>query len=300
MMKFGIMGAGAVGSYFGAKLAKAGHATVFVGRQGFVDAVSGRGLRFRSGEIDETVPVEADTDCAALADSDVVLCCVKSAGTGAAGEQMKPHLGSDVTVVSFQNGFDNADRLAKALGRPVIPAAIYVAVEVPGPGEVLHHGRGDVVMGSGPTSDAIADVLREAGVPVTVSGQVREALWTKLTGNCALNALSAIGEMPYGGLVARPDVEAVMADIVRECVAVGRAIGLDLPGTDVDAVLAIARAMPAQMSSTAQDLMRGRPSEIDYLNGYVVRRGEELGVPVSANRALQVAVTLLEAGRRPR
>ncbi|WP_407529510.1 ketopantoate reductase family protein [Methylobacterium oryzisoli] len=299
-MKFGIMGAGAVGSYFGAKLVKAGYPTVFIGRESFVDRAAGHGLRFRSGDIDEAVPINAHTDCVALADADVVLCCVKSAATAAAGAQLKPHLRTTATVISFQNGFDNADRLGAALGRPVVPAAVYVAVEVPGPAEVLHHGRGDVVLGAAPTSEAIADVLRQAGIPVKVSGQVREALWSKLTGNCALNALSALGEQPYGRLVESPGVLAVMKDVIRECEAVGRAMGLQLPSADLDAVLAIARTMPAQLSSTAQDLVRGRPSEIDHLNGYVVRRGEELGVEVPANRALQVTVKLLETKRGDR
>ena len=140
----------------------------------------------------------------------------------------------------------------------------------------------------------VREALAAAGVPTEISDNVRGALWAKLILNCAYNALSAVGRIPYGELVQQPGVQDTMRDVVAECRAVAAADGVTLPG-DVDAaVRRIAETMPGQYSSTAQDLMRGKPSEIDHLNGYVVRRGEALGVPTPANRVLWAMVKLVE------
>jgi 2-dehydropantoate 2-reductase len=133
-----------------------------------------------------------------------------------------------------------------------------------------------------------------AGVPMQVSDEVVGALWAKLLLNCAYNALSAITQLPYGQLVHGTGVETAMRDVVNECLAVACASGVSVPGDVWQAVQRIAQTMPRQFSSTAQDLARGKPSEIDHLNGYIVQRGEALGVDVRANRMLWVTVKLLE------
>ena len=128
---------------------------------------------------------------------------------------------------------------------------------------------------------------------VTVAN-VRGALWAKLILNCAYNALSAISQLPYGRLVTSEGVRDSMRDVVDECVAVAQADGVTLP-PDVDAaVRRIAETMPGQYSSTAQDLARGKRSEIDHLNGYIAQRGAALGVPTPANRLLHTLVRLIE------
>jgi 2-dehydropantoate 2-reductase len=180
-------------------------------------------------------------------------------------------------------------------GVDVAAAVVYVATEMAGPGHLRHHGRGELVIEPSRRSDEVAQALVAAGVPTEVSDNVRGALWAKLILNCAYNALSAVGHIPYGELVLRPGVLEVMRDVVAECRVVAAADGVTLPG-DVDAaVRRIAETMPTQFSSTAQDLMRGKPSEIDHLNGYVVRRGAALGVPTPANRVLWAVVKLVEA-----
>jgi 2-dehydropantoate 2-reductase len=176
----------------------------------------------------------------------------------------------------------------------VAAAVVYVATEMAGPGHLRHHGRGELVIEPSTRSADLARALVTAGVPTEISDNVRGALWAKLILNCAYNALSAVGRIAYGELVQRPGVRDVMRDVVAECRAVAAADGVTLPG-DVDAaVRRIAETMPSQFSSTAQDLMRGKPSEIDFLNGFVVRRGEALGVPTQANRVLWALVKLVE------
>lgn len=290
-----VLGAGAVGCYYGGMLARAGHAVTLIGRPQHVQVFAAQGLRMQTLTFDETVPVAASTDASAVAGADVVLFAVKSPDTEAAGEQLRPHLAPDALVLCLQNGVDNAERLRAVLpGASVAAAVVYVATEMAGPGHLRHHGRGELVIEPAARSDEVAQALVAAGVPTEVSGNVRGALWAKLILNCAYNALSAVGRIAYGQLVQQPGVRDVMRDVVAECRAVAAADGVTLPG-DVDlAVRRIAETMPGQYSSTAQDLMRGKPSEIDFLNGFVVRRGEALGVPTPANRVLWTLVKLVE------
>ncbi|MDX9968825.1 MAG: 2-dehydropantoate 2-reductase, partial [Hydrogenophaga sp.] len=247
---------------------------------------------------DEQVPLAASTEASAVAGADVVLLCVKSPVTEASGEQMRPHLAPGALVLCLQNGVDNAERLRAVLpGHEVGAAVVYVATEMAGPGHLRHNGRGELVIAPSARSDVLAQALAAAGVPTEISDNVRGALWAKLILNCAYNALSAVGRIVYGELVQRPGVPEVMRDVVAECLAVARADGVTVPDGVEAAVRRIAETMPGQHSSTAQDLMRGKPSEIDFLNGYVVRRGDALGVPVPANRVLWSVVKLLEQPR---
>jgi 2-dehydropantoate 2-reductase len=294
-MRFAVMGAGAVGCYYGGMLARAGHEVVLVGRPAHVDAVRREGLRLQAQTFDERVRLRTDTEVAAVAGADVVLCCVKSPDTEGAARAMQPHLAPGTLVLSLQNGVDNAERLRAVLAQEVLPAVVYVATEMAGPGHVRHHGRGELVIGPSPRSAALVEVFGAAGVPVQVSDNVAGALWAKLVLNCAYNALSAITQLPYGRLVQGEGIAEVMRDLVNECLAVARAEGVTLPGEAHEAVRRLAGTMPAQYSSTAQDLARGKPSEIDHLNGLVVRRGEARGVPTPVNRALWALVKLMEA-----
>jgi len=289
------MGAGAVGCYYGGMLARAGHDVVLVGRPQHVEAVRRAGLRLQTSTFDAQVPMRASATPDAVQGAALVLFAVKSPDTEAAGKALAPFLGRDAAILTLQNGVDNAERLAATLGREVLSAAVYVAVEMAGPGHVRHHGRGELVIGRGSASDAMVAAFGAAGVRVEVSDNVDGVLWAKLIVNCAYNALSAIAQLPYGRLAQGAEVPAVMRDVVEECLAVARAAGVEVPGDMHAAVQQIARSMPEQRSSTAQDLARGRKSEIDHLNGVVVRKGEALGVPTPANRALLALVKLLES-----
>ncbi|MED5618974.1 ketopantoate reductase family protein [Ideonella sp. BN130291] len=297
-MNVAVMGAGAVGCYYGGMLARAGHEVCVVGRQAHVEAIRQHGLRLDTQTFDEHVTMQASTDARGVSGAELVLFCVKSTDTETAGLEIQPHLAPDALVLSLQNGVDNAERLQAVLGRPVLPAVVYVATEMAGPGHVKHHGRGELVIGPSARSDELVATFGAAGVPLQVSGNVAGALWAKLILNCAYNALSAITQLPYGRLVQGVGVEAVMRDVVAECLAVARASGVDVPGDVWAAVERIAHTMPTQLSSTAQDLARGRPSEIDHLNGLVLRKGQALGVPTPANRVLHTLVKLMEPGAR--
>ena len=292
------MGAGAVGCYFGGMLARAGHDVTLVARPQHVEAIRQGGLRIETKSFDEHVTLRASSDAAAVQGADLVLFCVKSTDTEAAGAQLKPYLAPGALVLCLQNGVDNADRLRTVLPpHQVAAAVVYVATEMAGPGHVKHHGRGELVIEPSRGSEAAAQALVAAGVPTEISANVRGALWLKLIINCAYNAVSAIAQQPYGLNVQGEGIREVMRDVVDECLAVAKAEGVEVPGDVHDVVAKLVESMPSQMSSTAQDLARGKRTEIDHLNGLIVRRGEALGIATPANRVLWALVKLLEGKR---
>ena len=298
-MRVAVLGAGAVGCYYGGMLARAGHPVTLIGRATHVEAFRKSGLRFEALKFDERIPVEASTSVEAVRGAQLVLFCVKSTDTDTAAAAMAPFLDADALVANLQNGVDNAERIQARISQPVIPACVYAATEMAGPGHLKHHGRGDLVIGTlgRATADALAQVrecFEAAGVPVVISDNVAAELWAKLVANCAYNAVSAISRLPYGVMIESPGVRELMRDVTAEVVAVAKADGIRLLPDVLERVYGIAKAMPTQHSSTAQDLARGKKTEIDHLNGYIVRRGEALGVPTPANRALWALVKLVE------
>ena len=300
ILKVAVMGAGAVGCYYGAMLARAGHDVVLIARPQHVEAIAAGGLRLQTARFDEHVRLAASTDPRAVQGADVVLFCVKSTDTESAGALIQPFLKADALVLCLQNGVDNADRLRVQLPQHDVAAAVvYVATEMVGPGHVKHNGRGELVLApstsAAASSQTLAKALVAAGVPTEISGNVRGALWAKLTLNCAYNAVSAITQLPYGKTVPGVGIKEVTRDLVAECLAVAAAEGVEIPG-DMDAAVGkIAETMKSQYSSTAQDLARGKLTEIDYLNGFIVRRGEALGIAIPVNRVMWALVKLLES-----
>jgi 2-dehydropantoate 2-reductase len=294
-MKVAVMGAGAVGCYYGGMLARAGHEVVLIARPQHVEAIQRDGLRLDTQHFDEHVRVAASTEASAAQGAQLVLFCVKSTDTDDAAHLLAPYLERDALVLSLQNGVENAERLRELLPQEAAAAVVYVAAEMAGPGHVKHNGRGELVIEPSTQSEHVARAFIEANVPTEISDNVRGALWAKLVLNCAYNALSAITRLPYGQLVQGEGVTRAMRDVVDECLAVAKADNVTIPGDVEAAVRRIAETMPNQYSSTAQDLARGKTSEIDHLNGLIVRRGEALGVPTPANRMLHVLVKAIES-----
>jgi 2-dehydropantoate 2-reductase len=303
-----VVGAGALGSYFGGLLARAGRKVTLIGRASHVDAVNRDGLLLRRLDAEERIAVSATTDIAAVRDAGLVLFSVKSLDTETAAAAMAPHLTRDAVVLSLQNGVDNPERIGRHAGNEVIPVLVYAGANIPAPGTVRHTGGGDVVIGrlkgfrGGSEADrllidAIAALFASTGVTVRVSGDIEADLWTKLVVNCAYNAISALGDAPYSRMVTTPEVRDLMLDAVKEVAAVAKAKGIRLPEDILDAAMKPADAMPQTKSSTAQDIAKGRPTEIAHLNGYVVREGEALGVATPVNRTLNALIKLLERKR---
>ncbi|MBR7963163.1 ketopantoate reductase family protein [Burkholderia vietnamiensis] len=295
-MRFAVLGAGAVGCYFGGMLALHGHDVVFIGRPVHVGAIRDHGLRIQTRTFDKFVPTDASTDIGAARSADVVFVCVKSGDTADAARALSRVLAPNALVISLQNGVDNAALLRAEIASPVICAAVYVASEMAGPGHLLHHGRGDLAMEASASSESLAQVLRTSGIPTRIADDVRATLWYKFVLNCAYNAISAIVQLPLGEMSHRDALRETMRAAVAECIAVAAAEGVhfaDGPAAIVEQIEAT--IPPGQYSSTAQDLARGRRGEVDYLNGAVVRRGRAAGIDTPVNRTLHLLVKMLEA-----
>ena len=300
-----VVGAGAVGGYFGGMLARAGAPVTLVGRAAHVDVWTRDGLFLDSANFQAHIPVAASTDIAASADAELVLFCVKSPDTEETARQLARHVRADTLIVSLQNGVDNVERIRAAASLDPIAAVVYVASSMPAPGHVKHGGRGDLLIGDlpGRVRPARDEALRRvsgwfeaAGVPCRMPADIQADLWTKLIANVGLNAISAVVRATYGDIVALPEPRETIRQLVEECVAVARAGGVALPAVDfVEMVCRFAEAVGPIYSSTSQDLDRGKRTEIDALNGFVVRRGAELGVPTPVNQALVALVKLREA-----
>ncbi|MEN9385129.1 MAG: ketopantoate reductase ApbA [Pseudomonadota bacterium] len=293
-MKIAVLGAGAVGCYYGGLLARGGHDVTLIGRPAHVAAIESHGLFFETAQWRAHIPIRASTDSTWVRHADTVLFCVKSGDTESAGAAIAPFLKPDAVVYSLQNGVDNAERLQALVSQKVVPVVVYVAAGMEGPGHVRHNGRGELVLGTEAVCDAFVAACQAAQIPVERSGAVTEALWNKLVINCAYNALSAITQQPYGKLVQTQGVGDLIDLVVAECLAVATAKGLSLPADLTSAVHQIAVSMAPQRSSTARDLARGKTTEVEHINGYIVREGRRLGVPTPVNATLQTLVKVFE------
>jgi 2-dehydropantoate 2-reductase len=298
--RIAVVGAGAVGGYFGGMFARAGAPTIFIGRKHFADAVISKGLVLDKLQGEERITAKATTEMSAIRDCSLILFCVKANDTSATARQMAPFVRPDATVVCLQNGVANADQVRSAANVVAVSAAVYVAVSVPEPGRVKHLARGDLTIGpSSKRTTELANVFARAGVFCRISDNIEGELWLKLLRNCALNAISALGHARYGQIAQSEDAKKLMEHVVDEVLAVSRAAGVVLPGvhdreSGMVAAMELATQMADAFSSTAQDLNRGRLTEIDALNGYIARRGGELGVPAPVNHALFTLVKLAE------
>ena len=298
--RIAVVGAGAVGGYFGGMFARAGAPAVFVGRKHFADAVNSKGLVLDKSQGLERIRARATTEMSAVRDCSLILFCVKANDTSATAKQMAPFLAPNATVVCLQNGVDNADQVRAAANVVAVPAAVYVAVSAPETGRVKHLARGDLIIG--PKSKITTELTKlfiRAGIPCEISDNIEGELWVKLLRNCALNAISALGHSRYGEIAQNADAKQLIKQIIDEVLAVAQATGIVLPGigdpeSGMAAAMELATQMAGALSSTAQDLDRGRSTEIDALNGYIARLGAELGIPAPVNHALFTLVKLAE------
>jgi 2-dehydropantoate 2-reductase len=301
-----VMGAGAVGCYFGGMLARAGAPVTMIGRQQHVEAMNRNGLFLDSIQFQEQIPISATTHVEAVRDSEIVLVCVKTLDTEEAAKSLEPYLGTSAVVVSLQNGVDNVERIRAATKVDAIPAVVYVAAAMTALGRVKHTGRGDLIIGNLSSRDQsnehrqhelekLAAVFTRAAIPCRISENIEGELWLKLIINCAYNAISALSRARYNRLVSNSWTRELMKKVVEECLAVANTAGVQMPNVELlDTTWKLAGAMPEATSSTEQDIARGRRTEIDSLNGYIVRRGAELGVETPLNQTLHALVKLLE------
>jgi 2-dehydropantoate 2-reductase len=313
-MHFLIMGAGAVGSAFGAFLKLSGHTVTLVGRKGHMDAVRNQGLAVSGiwgGHLAKGIAVHTGPETV-RGPFDAIFVSVKSFDTALAGRAVKPLLSDATLLISLQNGLGNIETLAAAAACPhVLGGRVIFGTTVERPGAVRVTVYTQPVMIGFPKkalpaappalvqkAKAAARAIHDAGIPCEYTGEIEKYLWAKLLYNCALNPLGALHKVHYGALGEDPALKKTMDAIVAEIFAVARARGTALfwngPREFLD--LFYSKLLPDtyhHRSSMLQDLERGRRTEIDSLSGMVVRYGREAGVPTPVNKEMMERIKAL-------
>ncbi len=306
-MKIAVIGAGAMGSLFGAYLAKAGEAVTLVDIwQEHVAAIRSQGLLLSEEAGDEVVRLDVVLGTGGLVAVDLVILFVKAAATRVAAVDAAALLRPGGRVLTLQNGLGNAEVIAEIVGAErVLAGTTAQGATLLGPGRVRHGGRGETHIGrlSGEVDGLCAQVaamLSNAGLPTVVEPDVRSLIWGKLVINTGINALTALLRLRNGQLAELAETRQLLALAVEEAVQVAGAAGVALPYENpLGKVLAVAAATGQNQSSMLQDVLRGSPTEIAVINGAIVREGERLGVATPVNRTLTLLVQALEKNLLP-
>ena len=307
-MKVAVFGTGAVGGYFGARLAEAGHDVGFIARGRHLEAIRAGGLRITSTKGDVLIaPAAASDDPRAIGVVDLVLVGVKAWQVPEAADAMGPLVGADTAVLPLQNGIEAPDQLIAVLGPgPVLGGYCRVIAQLDGPGHIRHSG-GEPYIGHGELDGSVSERVRRiqaafagaTGFAADIAPDVRVAMWSKFIFIASLSAIGALTDLPFVEIRGRPEVRRLLTNALEEACDVARASGVELPADSVGATLAFIETLPAQGTTSMQrDIAAGRPSELEAQSGAVIRIGERLGVSVPTHR--HVYDTLLPRERAVR
>jgi 2-dehydropantoate 2-reductase len=306
-VKVAVVGAGGIGSVFGGQLALAGHDVWLIHRRReVIDALEREGLRLEGPDGDRRVPVHATDDTTHVGAADLVLVVTKATDTRAAAEAARALIGAQTLVVTLQNGLGNLETIAEVLGAErCLLGMTYIGATLPGPGHARLTATGMSFLGepNGALSARVEHLARafsEAGLPTQATDRLWEMVWGKLVINAAMNATCALTGASGEAALRSEAACAWLGLVAEETAAVAAALGVSLPYPDAAArVRQHCRDVGASKPSMLQDMERGRPTEIDAINGAVVREGKRLGVPTPYNEALLLLVKAREeVGRR--
>jgi len=303
-MRIVVLGAGGVGGYFGAKLARAGEDVTFVARGAHLAAIRAAGLRVRSTiEGEAVVTVSAVEDTTGLAPADVVLLTVKAYGTEAVLERARGVVGPDTAVITLQNGVQSVELIDRVLGAGhAVGGAAYIFAVIAAPGVIEHRLLGRIAFGEmhgrrTPRAERVLAALQKAEIPAELSADIRRVMWEKYLLICAQAGMTALARVPAGVLRAHAPTWAMYRALVEEVAAVGRAEGVALAPDAVDSVMTAADALPpTAYSSLHHDLVNGKPLELEALHGHLVRLGRRHGVPTPMAAAVYAALLPHAAG----
>jgi 2-dehydropantoate 2-reductase len=304
-MRILVFGAGAVGGYFGALLARSGQAVTLVARGRTLEALRAQGLVVRLPDTTWRIPIAAVADPRDAPRPDLVLVCVKSYDTEAAAAALEPVVGPETVVLSLQNGVENEEVLGRRLGLPPLMIALTrIGVACTAPGEILYSGRGTIHFGEPDGRESVRarrtyDALSAAGVPCELRSDIRVLAWEKLAWNAGFNAVTTLTRATVAEALAHPGSREAIVQAMEETDAVATALGIPVRRTRTAAVLAeSARDLPDFRTSMLQDLLRGARLEHDALNGAVVRAAARTGIAVPVNRTLLGLLARLDPASR--
>ncbi len=298
-MKIAILGAGAVGGYYGGLLARSGNEVTFIARGAHLAAIRERGLRVESVHGDfEVCPAQATDDPATVGPVDLVLVTVKSYGLEEAAVAARSLVGPETCVLPLLNGLDAAERLAAVLGDgPVLAGLTHISASVVAPGVIrqvsplrrITFGERDGTIT--PRAGRIRDTLAAGGIEVVLTPAVEVALWEKFVFIASIGGVCSLARLPIGPVLALPETRQLYLDALREVEAVGRARGVALPADIVEQTLRLTEGFaPQTKPSLLADLEAGRPLELEALSGTVVRYGRQAGVPTPVHRVIYAAL----------
>ncbi|HVY51629.1 MAG TPA: 2-dehydropantoate 2-reductase [Devosia sp.] len=305
-MKIVVMGSGGIGGYFGARLAAAGQAVTFVARGTHLAAMQSHGLRIESplGNL-HLQPSQAVASPQEAGPADAIIFAVKMGDTERAAASLAPIMRPGVPVFTFQNGVEAPDMIAAALGPGhAVPGVARISSHIDAPGVIAHKtpfARLEFAEADNTSSDrcrAFHAACTAAGIDAEIPADIQRALWVKFAMLAPMSGVTTLTQRTAGPLRRNPDTRSLIEAAIREVVAVGKATGVALGDSDVDAVLQTIDALPEGMTtSMSHDRTSGKPLELNWLSGGVVRIGQRRGVPTPTHRFLAQALALESNGR---
>jgi len=303
-MKVCVVGAGAAGCTIGGTLTEGGSDVWLIDSyKEHIDVMNAIGLRMRDGDAERTVKVNARSSCDGIGAADLVIVLVKSFHTRKAVESAAPIIGKNTLVMSLQNGLGHEDIIADVVGRErVLGGRTYAGGVFLGAGHVRATTRGkETIIGELDGSitervQAVADEFNRANLLTMVSDDIMAVMWDRLLINVATGALSAITRLTYGGLYRVPELEACATAAVAEGIAVATAAGVRLSSEDPrQAWIKAAQASPPEFKASMLQSLENNPvTEVDFINGSVIRTGEKYGVPTPVNQTLVACIKGIE------
>ena len=301
-MRIAVMGTGAVGGYFGAKLAAAGHDLVFIARGNHLEAMRRAGLRIDSTSAALQVRDSLFTDNPAESRTvDLVLFCVKSYDTETAAQALAPLIGDTTMILSLQNGIDNPEKIAQAWGaQRTFAGVVYVGAQVTAPGVIFHSSGGKIVLGpydsagNGPAAELIAQTLSSAGIDCTVSRNVPKVQWSKLLWNAPFCAISSLARADTRQILESEELKKLAIACMAEVQAAARARGIDLPARLFEETIAFSAGLGPFKPSMLQDLEAGKSLEYEAFNGIVVKILHHAGIAAPVNECFYALLQQLD------
>ena len=305
-MKIAIFGSGGVGGYFGARLAAAGEEVTFLARGAHLKAMQDEGLHIESPSGNLHLPkVQATDRPQAVGPVDVVLFTVKLYDVDASAATLRPLIGPNTVVITLQNGVEAMEMVAKHVGEDhVAGGAAYIVVVIDKPGHLRHTTAQSLVFGepNGARSDrlvAFEEACLRAGFKGKASTDVQTDLWVKFIRLSTWSGMTTVTRSPMGIVRDDPALFTMMMAAIDEAIAVGRARGITFPADILDSTLGMIKGFPPNSkSSMLEDLERGRPLELPWLSGAVVRLGQEVNVPAPTHQFITTVLTPFAHGRK--
>jgi 2-dehydropantoate 2-reductase len=298
--RIAVMGAGAVGGYFGAKLAASGHEVAFIARGEHLKAMRADGLKIKSAEGDLHIRALFTSDLEEVGAVDLVLFCVKSYGTEEAARKLAPLLQDKTVILSLQNGVDNPDKIAKLWGKGrTLAGVIYIGARILSPGVIEHSAGGRIIMGEldgtiSQSTKAVQEIFAGAQVPCTVSPEIRKAMWGKLVWNAPFCAISCLARATTREIVESESLRKLAIDCMAEVIEAAKSEGFELAPTIVEETLNLSRSLGNFKPSMLQDLESGKPLEYEAFNGLVSDVLRRAGKEAPVNRIFYGALKFLD------